>query len=1450
MHRSPLGRFFHNHGHLVVLVLALVSLIYATPRVRELVYARLGTVREQISSSLSMQLGRPFRYERLSPSIFRNVEIYGLEVAGPGGETLRIERARASYSLMAIIRGEPREIVDRLIIEDAFLEIDFTRDRAFIENVQRTILGRGLFPEALTISLRGVEVRLIQEELIVALTNIAGEVELEDPNIYADLQSRALFESRNGRQIRLESQVALQASTTRSFRSLDGEVALGRLFGSHLVLDPIAFAVTKSEANWSVTKQQDAQPFDLTLGVTPEETTVAFQVEQFVPEEILSPGPPLEEIAPWLQGRYTGSGELRLAAEEPPEYNVDLDASIPAGALPEPLEVSVLARGTPGLAQIEELIATTEGGGNADFSGVVDFERLVASGRGRLGRFSYAGSPTLTGSVELAAAGDRQQFSSEALTIDRTTIYQFSGLFNLSTLMADAESSEFELSFSLNPGRVGLIRSSGAVGTDGVLALDGEVQQVSLDELLEVAAVYDPRLRRYADSIPDDRYRVDTRLRLRRTEEGLFVRAPFVSLFDTEDFGTYVSLNLTYERGTLVLDDILAGTAGYEGSGSLFARVSSGGTVDFELDLDVEGIEYSLRGLYTPGDSFVFSGGHGVDGRVYRSRSGEILFSLRGGAIPLPLRSGTGELSFRVEGRFASPEEWRIRFRRLRLEGTQFLLTDAAGRLDLVGSADPSGITLSTIRYEDPVSNLTGKGSVKWQSLVPTAVAVNSRLESTQGDERYELSGSYEEGSLDVSVEAIRVPFPRLGAPGLRGGVDVTLRARGEAASPQVSFEFLSNEAGIATEELRFSGNGEYAEEQLQIRQVAAAYSTYDLTVDQAVLDRNAGALNTSFQLRNNALNREQTLQGAFAASYTLPDFSEAPLLEVLSADGRLNISGFRPLTEDDSGRRRLDIVYEEQKLTLSNWYSDGFSLTLNSETGRFSGSAAAPLTLKAEFEGRLREGNVAATITDIRLSIPELLSRLPTTSAPVDAGELVGAVRITGSIRDPMFFGTLRFRGVEMTVNPLGETIGPFDTSLILDEKTLRTTRTVVPVGSGEASARLELLLNRLSLEGYRITLDVQPEAAIPVNGTIGPVGADGFASGTLTVSGDTVGAAIEGRITAQSVRLAVSSVEERDEQQQDRRGDLSVDIEIVSGRGVQFVWPNTDFPVLRSTLATQQEVSIEASRRANTFSLRGDVEMQSGDVFYFDRNFYIREGEIVFDEDEESFDPRVSVRAELREATPEGPVRIYLVADNSPLSEFSPRFESSPPLSTAEIVGILGGNIFARTTEGNIDLSSALLSTSDILTQFGVIREFEDDVREALGLDLFSIRTQLFQNIVASAIEDQSAIPDEEQRINQEAFPSLGSYLNNSSIFMGKYLGNELFLETLVQLQADPAQNLPYRREDDIRSLGGVLIDPEIRLEWQTPFFLLEWNFAPNNPEELFIRDNTFTFSWGFSY
>ena len=172
-------------------------------------------------------------------------------------------------------------------------------------------------------------------------------------------------------------------------------------------------------------------------------------------------------------------------------------------------------------------------------------------------------------------------------------------------------------------------------------------------------------------------------------------------------------------------------------------------------------------------------------------------------------------------------------------------------------------------------------------------------------------------------------------------------------------------------------------------------------------------------------------------------------------------------------------------------------------------------------------------------------------------------------------------------------------------------------------------------------------------------------------------------------------------------------------------------------------------------TFALDGELAIQSGTVFYFDRNFLLRKGVIRFQETQDTFDPLITTRAELREATREGAVRIFLVAENQRLSDFSPRLDSSPSLPASRIVAILGGNILEPSESGTISVSTALLSTSDIVTQFALFRQFEESVRERFDLDLFAVRTSALQNILITAIDDNPA----------QTRPSLGTFLNNTA-------------------------------------------------------------------------------------
>jgi hypothetical protein len=121
------------------------------------------------------------------------------------------------------------------------------------------------------------------------------------------------------------------------------------------------------------------------------------------------------------------------------------------------------------------------------------------------------------------------------------------------------------------------------------------------------------------------------------------------------------------------------------------------------------------------------------------------------------------------------------------------------------------------------------------------------------------------------------------------------------------------------------------------------------------------------------------------------------------------------------------------------------------------------------------------------------------------------------------------------------------------------------------------------------------------------------------------------------------------------------------------------------------------------------------------------------------------------------------------------------------------------------------------------------ERALREALGVDMVSIRSQFVQNLVLDGFGAAGVSP------------GAGNPLDNTSLSFGKYLGSDLFLTMLLRLDtpgSQPTDDLP------------LLSDIELSLEWATPFFMLEWSFLPRNLSTLFVTDNAISLRWGWSY
>ncbi len=375
----------------------------------------------------------------------------------------------------------------------------------------------------------------------------------------------------------------------------------------------------------------------------------------------------------------------------------------------------------------------------------------------------------------------------------------------------------------------------------------------------------------------------------------------------------------------------------------------------------------------------------------------------------------------------------------------------------------------------------------------------------------------------------------------------------------------------------------------------------------------------------------------------------------------------------------------------------------------------------------------------------------------------------------------------------------------------------------------------------GYDIRLRTVDPKGVHVQYTSSSVNAIGYGTGELAIYDVPDGTMIQGDFTVNSCVVNLGD-RQREEPSSEKRkpAGLLVDLRLTTGKRVEFLWPSTTIPILRAYADTEQLLSIRYEDISGALEVTGTIDVQGGEIFYFKRNFYLKEGTIEFNEYEDKFDPVLSARAEIREVTDEGEqVKIFLVVENDPLSQFSPVFEAEPFLTDNEIFSILGTAIYTELGGADISVSSAAALAGDIVSQLSVIRTFEQRVKEIFNLDLFSVRTEIIQTLIREKIFNE--IPD----IQNPEYTSLGRYLDNTTVFLGRYFGNDIFLEAMFRINANTRLMTGYKHTDDLS------IDSELSLEWKTPLFLLDVTYAPDigNLRETYL-DFSLGLSWGYSF
>lgn len=303
------------------------------------------------------------------------------------------------------------------------------------------------------------------------------------------------------------------------------------------------------------------------------------------------------------------------------------------------------------------------------------------------------------------------------------------------------------------------------------------------------------------------------------------------------------------------------------------------------------------------------------------------------------------------------------------------------------------------------------------------------------------------------------------------------------------------------------------------------------------------------------------------------------------------------------------------------------------------------------------KEGGFIPETMDLNLFIPEgpiadLKEYLP--GVVKDAAGIIKAdLNITGLITEPKITGDLNIDSKKVSLQMLQKPLTNIALSLSTSDRIINIDAMQASLGRGGITGR-----GKIDFKDGLGILDVQVEANkldIPMK-DIDIRGVMAKAS----LKGDLYNPEIKAKVTIPraNINLSKNLIPKTSKSEpifKTMKYDIKVDVP-------------KNFRVKSSFLQAELQGDLAVVGDLDNFSVSGAVRTLKGDLFFQRRRFKIKEGELHFGGIDNSFDPYMSIKSEGQIQN----TKVFLTVTGN-ISSFTPNIYSSPPMSEADLIGLL---------------------------------------------------------------------------------------------------------------------------------------------------------------------------------
>ncbi|MDC7221462.1 MAG: translocation/assembly module TamB domain-containing protein [Spirochaetales bacterium] len=1391
---------------LLILLIAIFAAFYIPLRrsiIDQLEKAKIGFI-----SNLEEEYNLSVKYRSASPTIINSLRILDLSVDNNREEgvdfAFHSERISFFYGFNFLRNRQSRFNLNRILIKKGtlYLEIppgqkesseplDLEELISTIEPVLNRYFDSGI------IDIRDVKVKLLIGEEVIDWDIDLLKLSSEEDTISLNQKGYFSLDRGIGFYSEARGEISTDLSSTNLFLSFKD------FQSPYLLFEQMEFQVGFNDDLLQISKISDKFPLDLFLSMKDDVWNLNYQSENFVPAQLLSPGTELQAYKEWFDINIDGAFALQFQDSNNFSYSFDLITKGVNDFIEKNLggesTLSLKFSGEEGNLVAERFLLQTPKG-ELQYGGRINIPEKKSDGVINLNDYLLPSGEVLNTDILLKLEEGDFLIESDKLKIGEHEGGKLSLSANIDW---DKESYLANLVYN------GLFAHSINIDSYGSYAKGFkskfwfELNDLHVSELLDRAGYKDQR-EKITQSIGDPLVNSKGSLVLDKSDVELDL-----DNFTLESEQYKLKFNGYGSKEKILLSDIIL----EGGNDTLYGSMRGDFKDSFQIRTRLShGNNYydSVLEWNKELKEVILSGNHGLEGKLSAYSDDITYFSLSSHDFPLQLNEVPLELNLSLTG-IVSPDKTSLNFSQntIVMKDNPFF---HKAKIVLSGNFDQGILQINQLNWIDQISSINGNGKL----VLP--MAGNSHFSGwltmlSNKNERYKFLFFKEENSYNGYGEIQNGLTGRFKPVGQEGLLSANLDFKNIPQNPSIEGDLFVD----FEKKGQFSCFTNIEDEKILLSGIQGHYGSIDYDSGIVSLNNKKGELAVSLGLSGVTANKE----------WRTGLYLQGEGFDILHSDFN-NFTGDLKLEEvvfaDRTVSPSLSFKLEKQRETITLYNMDRrvWNSYYNLDTGQILLSSQSLIPLNFDLRGVIREEEMDVTISNISLDLRKVNPFMPVDYGSKKNivefinGDLNGEITLEGTPAEPKINGTIVMDPLKLDTAYSIKEIGTTRAAIDITDNYVRIPYFEMSAGTtGDIGAKGQVLLKNWIPEEFDFDFSLRGKngGAVPIIYPIQGLALNGEAEGDVSFYGSGEQLFITGEIVLQTLVMSLAPQTEKKptipKNERIDPWDLKVDLSFITGRNVSMVVPNEDFYFVKAHLDLEQKLRLQLDNIPWQFSLTGDLNVRTGEIAYFNRDFNLSKGLVSFNETQESFDPLLNITAETSLMSSGEDVTLFISYEGSLFSDFSPRFSSIPSYSEREILAFLD-----PLQDG--DNSSIAVALGSYADKYTFSAPFEEGLKDVLNVDMVTIETGFVKNILEDQLNSGEGV-----YTNDSSQYNVARYLDGTVLNIGKYLGRDLFIAGGVGVDYDESQS----------TLNGLGVDFNIKMEMETPFFNIGWTYLPDD-------------------